>query len=64
MEFDQTVKWHNALASEFYLDAESGKVASGKASGNIVTLNLTTPSAARSLTYLDSETWSQSNLLR
>ena len=64
LEFDQPVKWDNGLASQFYLDGKEAKVASGTVSGNIVTLNLTTPSAARRLTYLDSQSWSQSKLLR
>ena len=29
MEFDQPVKWDNALARQFYLDGEEGRVASG-----------------------------------
>jgi hypothetical protein len=64
MEYDQPVKWDNALVSEFYLDGESGKVASGTVSGNVVTLKLTAASPAQQLTYLDSKSWSQSRLLR
>jgi len=33
-------------------------------SGHVVTLELTAPSTARSITYLDSRAWSQNNLLR
>jgi hypothetical protein len=32
--------------------------------GKVVTLQLTAPSTAQKLTYLDSKSWSQSNLLR
>jgi hypothetical protein len=64
MEFDQPVKWNDGLVSEFYLDGEKGKVASGSASGNVVTLKLKARSSARTLTYLDSKSWSQSRLLR
>ena len=64
MEFDQPVKWDNALATQFYLDGETGKVASGSVAGKVVTLQLTAPSTAQKLTYLDSKSWSQSNLLR
>ncbi len=63
MEFDQPVKWSSALVSEFYLDGEKGKVASGSVSGGTVTLKLTAASAARTLTYLDSKSWSQESLL-
>jgi hypothetical protein len=64
MEFDQPVAWDNALASQFYLDGEPGKVASGTVSGNKVTLKLSAPATAHKLTYLDSKSWSQSTLLR
>jgi hypothetical protein len=64
MEFDQSVKWDNALAGQFYLDGEKGKVASGAVVGNVVTLKLTGATAARKLTYLDGKSWSQSTLLR
>ena len=64
LEFDQPVKWDDALASQFYLDGETGQVASGRVSGNVVTLQLTAASTAQTLTYLDSKSWSQSNLLR
>ena len=64
MEYDQPVKWDNALVNEFYPDGESGMVASGTVSGNVVTLKLTAASPAQKLTYLDSKSWSQSRLLR
>jgi hypothetical protein len=51
------------LTSQFHLDGESGKVAAGAASGKVVTLKLTAASTARSITYLDSKSWSPDNLL-
>lgn len=63
LEFDQLVAWTNTLASQFYLDGESGKVASGSVSGNVLTLKLTAPSTARHITYLDSKSWDPNNLL-
>ena len=64
MEFDQPVKWDNALASQFYLDGEKGQAASGSVTGNVVTLKLAAPSGAKTITYLDSKEWSQKTLLR
>ncbi len=58
------MNWDNALASEFYLDGEKGNVNSGTVSGKVVTLNLAAASAAQRITYLDSKSWSQDNLLR
>ena len=64
LEFDQPVKWDDTLASQFYLDGEKGKVASGRVAGKVVTLKLAAPSSAKTITYLDSKEWSQKTLLR
>ena len=63
LEFDQPVIWKDSLVTQFYLDGESGKVASGSVSRNIIRLKLKEPSSAQKITYLDSKTWSQDNLL-
>ncbi|VTT97620.1 Uncharacterized protein OS=Pirellula staleyi (strain ATCC 27377 / DSM 6068 / ICPB 4128) GN=Psta_4257 PE=4 SV=1: DUF2341: Laminin_G_3: DUF303 [Gemmataceae bacterium] len=64
LEFDQPVKWTDALASQFYLDGEKGKVASGSVLGSDVRLKLAAGSTGGKITYLDSAAWSQANLLR
>jgi len=64
LEFDQPVRWDNALAGQFYLDGERGKVVSGAATGNFLTLQLIAPSTAQKISYLDSSSWSQATLLR
>ncbi|QDU19806.1 DUF2341 domain-containing protein [Urbifossiella limnaea] len=64
LEFDQPVRWDAALAGEFTMDGEKGKVASGAVAGNRLTLKLASPSQARHITYLDSKAWSQARLLR
>jgi hypothetical protein len=64
LEFDQPVRWDDALAGQFSLDGQKGKVASGAAAGNVVKLKVTTPFAARTITYLDSASWSPDRLLR
>ena len=61
--FDQVVKWSDALVSQFYLDGENGMVASGSVSGKEIRLKLFKPSVAKTITYLDSKSWSQENLL-
>lgn len=63
LEFDQQVQWDDALAGQFYLDGQKGKVASGTAAGNRVKLKITAP-AARTVTYLDSASWKRDRLLR
>jgi hypothetical protein len=64
LEFDQPVEWDDALVSEFYLDDAPGQVASGAASGNVLTLQLTKASAAKRITYLKELSWSQQRLLK
>ena len=63
LEFDQPVVWTDSLIGEFYLDGAKGKVASGAASGNVVTLKLKAASAAGKITYLKEMSWSQERLL-
>ena len=64
LEFDQAIVWDSVLVSEFYLDGQKGKIASGVVSGNRLTLTLTEPTTAQTITYLDSAAWSQKRLLR
>lgn len=64
LEFDQPVRWDDALAGQFSLDGQKGKVASGTTAGHALKLKLTAPSAARTVTYLDSTSWSRDRLLR
>jgi hypothetical protein len=63
LEFDQPVAWTDSLVTQFYLDDEKDKVASGSVAGNILTLKLKEPSSAQKITYLKEITWSQETLL-
>jgi hypothetical protein len=63
LEFDQPVIWFADLVSEFSLDGEKGRVESGRVKGNVVTLKLKEGSAAKSISYLDERSWSQTKLL-
>lgn len=63
LEFDQPVMWTDTLASEFYLEGEKGKVTFGSVTGNVLTLKLAAPATAQCITYLDSKSWSPTNLL-
>lgn len=64
MEFDQPMKWNDALASQFTLDGEGDTIRSGAVSGNHITLKRSAISTAHTLAYLDGKSWSQSTLLR
>ena len=63
LEFDQPVAWFDALTSQFYLDGEADKVASGSVSGNLLTLKLKAPASAKSITYLTDKKWDPKTLL-
>jgi hypothetical protein len=68
LEFDQDMYWPvtNDPKDYFYLDGLGGKVASGSASGKVIKLQLTTASAAKTITYLKGLGWdgNQAKLLR
>ena len=63
LEFDQPVLWFDSLASQFYLDGEPIKSASGRVAGSTLSLKLKEPSTAKTLTYLKENKWNQNNLL-
>ncbi|MCX5673348.1 MAG: DUF2341 domain-containing protein, partial [Planctomycetota bacterium] len=63
LEFDQPVVWADSLAGQIYLDGSGGKVASGTVAGNVLTLKLQEPSAAKKVTYLKEMAWSQDKLI-
>ena len=63
LEFDQPVVWTDTLAGQFYLDGAKDKVAAGSVAGNVLTLKLKEPVAAKQITYLKEIAWSQDTLL-
>jgi hypothetical protein len=62
LEFDQPVIWLDALANQFSLDGVMDKVASGAVKGNVITLKLKAPCAARKITY-PGPNWNQNDLI-
>lgn len=63
LTFDQPVVWTEKLASQFSLDGASGGIVGGSVEGKTLLLRLTGSSKASTITYLDSKSWSQDNLL-
>jgi len=63
LEFDQPIRWDDALVGQFHLDGEAGLVAGGAVSGSVLSLRLGRPSAAERITYLKEAGWSQDTLL-
>ena len=62
--FDQPIEWNDQLVREFYLDGIRAKIVAGSVSGNILTLELSEPTAATKITYLKEVDWSQQRLLK
>ena len=63
LEFDQSVVWLDSLATQFYLDGEPDRIASGSAKGSTLTLKLKSPATPKTITYLQEKKWSQDTLL-
>jgi len=63
LEFDQPVVWEKSLVSEFRLDGEIGKIATGSVSDNVLILKLKEPSEAQTISYIGEMNWSQDRLL-
>ena len=63
LEFDQGVVWLDSLLTQFYLDGEPDRIASGSAKGSTLTLKLKSPTTAKTITYLQEKKWSQDTLL-
>jgi hypothetical protein len=64
LEFDQPVVWTDTLVKEFSFDGPPVSVTSGHVEGNTLVLRLSSGTTAKTVTYLDSKSWSQSRLLR
>ena len=61
LEFDQAVSWSSFSLPNYYVDKVGGKVTSGSASGNIVTLQLSSAAATNAtVDYLQDNTWNSS----
>jgi len=58
LQFDQNMaSWDSGSNGLFFLDGAAGQVSSGSVSGKVVTLQLSAPSAAGTITYLKGIGW-------
>ena len=58
LEFDQTMSWSSFSMPNYYVDDVGGQITSGSASGNVVTLQLSSAAAANAtLDYLKDSIW-------
>ncbi|MFT5123925.1 MAG: hypothetical protein ACI97B_002560 [Verrucomicrobiales bacterium] len=63
LRFDQPITWNDAMADQFFLDNEKGKVASGAVNGSVLTLKLKEPSTAKTIAYIKELSWSPDHLV-
>ena len=61
--FDQDVKWSEDIIGRFDLDDDSAQVAAVGGAGRIITLKLTGPSVAKSLSYVRGGKWRQEDAI-
>ena len=64
LEFDQPIVWDDQLVSQFYVDDDKGKIASGSVKSSVLSLNLTEAGSFSRITYLKESSWNQKTLLR
>jgi hypothetical protein len=64
LTFDQPVTWQPVLAKAFAIDGHLAPIASGTVNGNTLILQLSAPSNASTITYLDSKSWNPKDVLR
>jgi len=57
LDFGQSMDWNDVCKTWLLLDGVAAPISSGKASGNIITLQLTAPSVARTVSYLSGKHW-------
>ena len=57
LDFGQPMAWKDECKAWIYLDGVAAPISAGKASGNVITLQLTSPSAAQSVSYLSGKHW-------
>jgi hypothetical protein len=57
LDFGQPMAWKDECKAWIYLDGVAALISAGKVSGNVITLQLTSPSTARSISYLSGKHW-------
>jgi hypothetical protein len=57
LDFGQPMAWKDECKAWIYLDGVAAPISAGKAAGNVITLQLTGPSAAQSISYLSGKHW-------
>jgi hypothetical protein len=57
LDFGQPMMWKDVMKNEIYLDGVKAAVSAGSAAGNVITLKLDAPSAAKSIGYISGRDW-------
>ena len=57
LDFGQPMAWKDEVKRSIYLDDVVAPIGSGSVSGNVITLKLTAPSSAKTITYLTGRDW-------
>ena len=57
LDFGQPMAWKDECKAWIYLDGVAAPISAGKVSGNVITLQLASPSSAGSIAYLSGKHW-------
>jgi hypothetical protein len=57
LDFGQPMMWKDVMKNEIYLDGVKAAVSGGSAAGNLITLKLGAPSAAKTIGYISGRDW-------
>jgi hypothetical protein len=64
LKFDQPVTWAEDPSAQMFLDGRKGEVVSASTQGALVRLKLSAPASAKTLTYVNGDSWTQKSLIR
>jgi len=57
LDFGQAMMWKDLMKNEIYLDGVKAQISAGSVAGNVITLKLGTPSAAKTIGYISGRDW-------
>ena len=57
LDFGQAMKWTNRCKIWIYIDGKTAPISSGKVAGNVITLQLKSPTEAKTIAYISGRFW-------
>ena len=57
LDFGQPMMWQDLMRNEIYLDGVKAQISAGSVAGNVITLKLGAPTAAKTIGYISGRDW-------